>query len=54
VSSGPVLEYCDEMRTLLSPSEGFDYPKKASLLWDNMTNPEKVLAELKKKLTFFF
>jgi hypothetical protein len=49
VLSGPVLEYCDEMRKLPSPSEGFDYVENASISWDNMVNPETVLAEWKKK-----
>jgi hypothetical protein len=49
VSLGPVLEYCDEMRKLPTPSEGFNYPENASDSWNDMKNPENVLAKWKKK-----
>jgi hypothetical protein len=47
VSFGPALEYCDKMRKL-PPSEGANFPKVASISWDNMVYPENVLAEWKK------
>jgi hypothetical protein len=49
VSSGPVLEYCHEMRKLPTPSERYNLPKVASVSWSKMKNPENVLAEWKKK-----
>jgi hypothetical protein len=49
VSLGPVLEYCDKMKKLPTPSKGFDFPKQASLSWNIMKNPENVLAQWKKK-----
>jgi hypothetical protein len=42
VSFGTVLEYCDEMRKLPSPSEGYDFPKKASISWNKMKNPHNL------------
>jgi hypothetical protein len=51
VSYGPVLECCDEMRKLPTPSasdpEGVDYFKQASVLWNCMKNPEDILTEWK-------
>jgi hypothetical protein len=47
VSSGTVLEYCDEMRKLPSPSEGYDFPKVAFISWDNLKNPDNVLGKFR-------
>jgi hypothetical protein len=49
VSFGPVLEHCDKMRKLQKPAEGYKFPEAASISWNNMVNPENVLAECKKK-----